>query len=256
MDSRRTLLTGFLWVIFTVSAEAHAQDSIVMLSGVIYNESFQPVAATHVINLNTYAGDATDSLGIFSLPVFPGDTLMIRNIVYRDTLVPAARLIEVPYITLRVAYYPIEEAKIFPWGSTYGDFREAIIKMPDRQTLGESMGLPRQDPEYVPFDMDEESIKSLHFLIHTPINFLYYNLSRKEKSRRKVYWLNRNKEKYEIFNDITSPESVSEITGLKGDALLEFLAFLYQQMDCDFKCDEFSIFSEIYKLWEAYQHPE
>ena len=256
MYSRRTLSAGLLWTILAVSAEAQAPDSAIILTGVIYNESFKPVAATHVIDLNTFAGTVTDSLGIFMMPVFPGDTLLIRNIVYRDTLVPVVRMMKERYINLRLAYYPIEEAKIFQWGSTYGDFREAITSMPNRQTLGESMGLPRQDPDYVPFDMNEELIKSPYFLFHTPVYYLYYNLSRKEKSRRKVYWLNRNREKYELFNKIVSPESISDITGLKGDALLEFLAFLYQQMNCDFKCDEIRIYTEIYELWEVYQQLE
>ena len=118
-------MTGFLWMFLAVPSEAQAPDSSFFLTGIIYNESFRPVPATHVINLHTHAGDVSDSLGIFRLPVFQGDTLLIRNIVYRDTLVPVAMILEDRYIRLRRAYYPIQEAREFTWGSTYDDFRDA-----------------------------------------------------------------------------------------------------------------------------------
>ena len=85
-------MAGVLLMLVAAPLNAQVPDSAFFLTGILYNESFQPVTATHVINLNTHAGDVSDSLGIFRLPVHSGDTLLVRNIMYMDTLVPVARI--------------------------------------------------------------------------------------------------------------------------------------------------------------------
>jgi hypothetical protein len=172
--------------------------------------------------------------------------------VYRDTLVSVDLFLRSGYITLRQAIYPLEEARIFEWGSTYGDFRSAIIEMPDQQTLGESMGLPRQDPDHIPYEMDEEVLKSTAFLFTSPVSYFYHKYNKNAKSSRKVYWLEKNREKHEAFNAMISQESISEITGLSGEPLMEFMSYLFQRMVCDFKCSEFQVYSEIHGHWKVY----
>ena len=53
---------------------AGPDSSTWVFSGIICNDTYHPVSATHVINLNNHAGDVTDSLGIFRLPVQAGDS--------------------------------------------------------------------------------------------------------------------------------------------------------------------------------------
>jgi len=238
----------------TASLFSQDSDSSFNFTGIIYNQTFEPIAATHVINVNTQRGDVSDSLGIFTLTVHLGDTLWFRNIAFQETLAPVVGILEQRYIILKSVFYPLKEAQIFPWGSSYEDFSEAVINTPAPQTLGESLGLPRQDPDYIPFDMDQSRIKSAGFLLSSPISFLYYNLSKKEKNRRKLFWNKKNQESHERFDAIVSAESLSNITGLSGDQLVEFMAYLYQRMVCDYKCTELKIYSEIFAHWDVYQH--
>jgi hypothetical protein len=254
MEIRKVPVSGILLLCFSAVLFGQNGDSVRWLCATVYNRSFEPVPACHVINLNSHAGDVTDSLGIFCLPVSPGDSLLVSNIAYRDTVVRLEGMGPERIILIRHIYYPLEEARIFEWGATYGDFRQAIIHMPDQQTLGESMGLPRQDPDYIPFDMNESYLKSTNFLIHSPLSYLYYNLSRKEKSRRWVFWQGKDREGHEAFETIVSPESLSEVTGLEGEELLEFMSYLFQRMVCDFKCSEIDIYEEIYSHWEVYRN--
>lgn len=253
MCTRSILLAGFLLIVSLHQVSAQVPDSVFQLSGIIYDDLFHPVPASHVINMNSHAGDVTDSLGIFRLPVHMSDTLLVRNIAFQDTLVPVIRIIEVKNIRIKRKFYPLQEARIFEWGSTYNDFMEAIIEMPNQQTLGESMGLPQQDPDYIPYDMNEEALKSTAFLVTSPVSYFYYKFSKKEKSARKVYWLEKNREKHELFDKIISPDNISGITGLTGTELQAFLAFLHERMACDFKCTELRIYIEIHGLWEVYQ---
>lgn len=232
---------------------AQDPDSLFNMVGIVYDEQFFPVPATHVINLHSHLGDVTDSLGIFHLPVRLSDTLLIRNIAFRDTLVTVGNLSGQRHIMIKRRYYELQEARIFEWGSTYGDFREAIIEMPNQQNLGESMGLPRQDPDHIPYEMNEEALKSPAFLLSSPVSYFYHNFSRQARSARKVYWLEKNRTLHEAFEAVMGSDNISSITGLKGKELQDFMAFLYARMVCDFKCTELQLYTEIYGLWDVYK---
>lgn len=253
MILRSIIIVSILTLIIHTKLNGQAMDSSFILSAIVYDGSFRPVPATHVINLNTHQGDVTDSLGIFHLVVNLTDTLLVRNIVFQDTLVPVYLVNDPKFIVLSSKRYLLLEARIFEWGSTYSDFKEAVIEMPNQQTLGESMGLPRQDPDYVPLEMDEKAIKSVGFLLTSPISYFYQNFSKEAKSARKVYWLKKNQVNQEHFNELISGEQLTEITSLAGDDLTEFQAFLVQRMVCTSKCTDLQIFEEVFALWKVYQ---
>lgn len=247
----RALLLIIL-ALMTSIAFSQETDSVFMISGLIYNRDYQPVEATHVININNYAGDVSDSLGIFRLPVSMGDTLLISNIAYMDTLVAFSSLGDSRIVFISETSYDLPGAKVFDWGSSYRDFKDAVVHRPQAQGLREQLGLPGQDPDYVPYNMDESHVESLGLLFTSPITYFYENFNRKARNRRKVYWLLRNRELHEIFNEITSPDNLSNITGLEGDELLKFMAFLFEKMECDHHCDELHIYSEIHAIWDLY----
>jgi len=150
-------------------------------------------------------------------------------------------------------YYPLQEALVFVWGSSYDDFKEAFLDLPTDQTLGATLDLPQQDPEYVPLEMDEKAVKSAGLLLTSPITFFYQNFNKKAKSARKVYWLERNREKVEMFEGIVNGENLAQITGLSGPKLLEFQSFLLERMVCNFNCTELDIYKEIHGLWTVFQ---
>ena len=181
------------------------------------------------------------------------DTLLVRNIAFFDTLVPVLLVHHPKFIQLSSRRYLLQEARIFEWGSSYSDFKEAVIEMPNQQTLGESMGLPRQDPDYVPLEMDEKAVKSAGFLLSSPISYFYQNFNKEAKSARKVYWLKKNQAKQEHFDQLVSPENLSEVSGLTGDELLEFQAFLFQRMVCTSNCTDLQVYEEVFALWKVFQ---
>jgi len=249
------LILPILCVLILIQSRLIAQtpDTILQLTGIVYDEFYRPVSASHVININTNKGDVTDSLGMFHIRVHISDTLLIRNIAFRDTLIPALDAQINRHIRLRRRRYELEEARIFEWGATYDDFRAAFIEMPVQQSLGASMGLPRQDPEKVPVEMDEEAIKNVGLLLTQPISYFYYNFSKHAKSARKVYWLEKNQDKQDQFEAIITAENLSEITGLTGPELEDFQIFLSRRMVCDMKSSELEVLNEIHGLWKVYQ---
>jgi hypothetical protein len=249
------MLIPVIGMLFLIQQSSKAQDpdSVFDLTAVIYDELYIPVSATHVINMNTHLGDVTDSLGIFSLPVHLDDTLLVRNIAFRDTLIPVKVVETTRHVRLQRMLYPLLEARVFEWGSSYEDFQEAFKGMPMQQSLAASLDLPRQDPEKVPLEMNEKAVKSAGLLLTSPVSFFYYNFSRHAKSARKLYWLEKDQEKQDLFEAVTGPENLAEITGLQGSELEEFQLFLYPRMQCDRNCPELDLLNEIYGLWELYR---
>ena len=253
MSDWRVILALLALLLVQPGLKAQSADTVWSLYGLIYDDLYVPVPATHVVNINTGRGDVSDSLGIFSLEVRDSDTLLILNIAFRDTLVDVASVAANRHIVLQRKLYPLNEARIFVWGSSYADFKEAFIEMPVQQSLGASLGLPEQDPEYVPLEMDEKEVKSAGLLLTSPITFFYQNFNKKAKSARKVYWLEKHRQKHEMFESIVNGENLSEITGLSGPELLAFQSFLLERMVCDFQCTELEIYKEIYGLWKVFQ---
>lgn len=253
MFYRSIILSCIILVASQFHLSSQSIDSTMILSGIVYDEDFYPVPASHIINLNSHQGEVSDSLGIFNLPVKLTDTLLIRNIAFKDALVPVSQIFDQKFIIIKRKYYDLQEAKIFQWGSSYTDFKEAVVKMPNQQTLGESMGLPRQDPDYIPFEMNEEAIKSFGFLITTPISYLYHNFNKHARSARKVFWLQKNDAQHKVFNEILDRENISSITGLTGTDLQNFRTYLNGRLICDYRCTELQIYTEIHANWEIYQ---
>lgn len=256
MGFRGLFLILLIHLISWIIISGQDSDSVFILNGIVYDEAYQPVPASHIINMNTRAGDVTDSLGIFNIPVHRTDTLLVRNIAFRDTLVSVDMLGVRKIIRIRPTYYLLREVKIFEWGSNYDDFRKAVIEMPDRKTLGESLGLQRQDPDYIPLEMDEEAVKNPLLLLHSPVTFFYYNYNKHVRSARKVYWLKKNRDKQLRFDSLMSLENLKSITGLSGVDLMRFRSYLYQAIQCDMNCTDLQVYEEIYQLWETYRKLE
>ncbi|MCF8225953.1 MAG: hypothetical protein K9J30_08750 [Bacteroidales bacterium] len=221
--------------------------------GVVYDENLKPVPYTHVISRLTGIADVTDTLGIFILRVLPRDQLSFYNLAYHDTTVNIDTSYTGFYLKLKRKRYPLKEAKIFNWGSTYEDLLNEVERQGVPDDLGEQLGLPSQDPDLIPFEMDEKKIKSPGFLIMSPVSFLYYNLSRKAKGARRAFKLEQDRELLERFRKVISKDNISDITGLAGEELEAFIIFLNMRMSCDHKCDEFELLSEIHSVWKIYQ---
>lgn len=235
-------------------------DSVIRISGSIHDSQGNPLPYTHVINLITKSGTTADSSGIFKIKAKHADVLYFNNLAFIDTSVVINKNQNYLEIKLSRRKYAIPEVKIFEWGSTYEDFKQALLKMPLKKTVAEKLKLPQQDPNLIPYYLDSDLISSARFLYNSPIDFLYLNLNKTEISRRKVYDLIKNKEQIEKFNKIYSHTNISGITGLKDKELLEFMVYLESRFECDYRCSEIQITKELFMHWNHYKkymlHPK
>jgi hypothetical protein len=243
------------FLIFIPSQKIFPQypDSIRSIMGSVNDANGNPLPLTHIINLNVKSGTITDSSGTFKINAKYGDILLIKNLAFIDTAVTIlVNQRHIP-IFLNQKKYSIPEVKIFEWGSTYEDFKQALLKMPVQESLGEKLNLPRQNPDITPFYLDSEYLSSIAFLVSSPLNYLYYNYNKTEISRRKVYELNKDKNLIDKFNKLYSYKNISYITGLKDQALLDFMIYLETRFDCDYHCSEMEIITELFLQWDNYK---
>lgn len=252
MCPRHVCIAGLICLFGLPGLSARGDGPGGNLSGIVYDHRYRPLPGTHIFNLSNQRGATCGALGIFRIPAAGSDTLLITNVAYRDTLVEAKRIFEKGYILLQRAYHELPVVQIFPWGASYDDFRKAVLEMPAQRALGESLGLPRAKPGHVPYEMDTLLIRSSGFALTSPLSYLYLNFSRKARSARKVYWLEKDRLKHEAFNELTSRENLSAITGLEGGELTSFIAYLEEHMSCDIHCSELAVLSEIFTLYKAY----
>jgi hypothetical protein len=232
----------------------HGQNSKLAFrfTGIVYDENYIPLPYTHVIASGTGEGDMTDSLGIFTLYIRENDKLSFYNITRQDAVVSVNKNNTTFFIKLKQRVYLIPEARIFNWGSTYDEFIDEVNRQGVPQSRGAEIGLPQQDPDAIPFDLDEKKIKSAKFFFSSPVSYLYHNLSKYEKSVRKAYKLDKDREFIEAFEAILSSENISKITDLKGKELETFMIYLNSNLSCNYFCGEIELYSEILTIWEKY----
>jgi hypothetical protein len=193
-----------------------------------------PVEYAHIMNYSQRMNAYSDSSGLFSLPVNPGDTLVLsavgyyfRKIVATDSLLSTApRLV----FSIIPRAYEINEARIYSLG-TYSEFRQRVIRMerPKTQTdlLAENIAelsrvVAKEAYEKAMQSRKLDGITFFSIPIRSPEEMERLRLAKimeKENIRNEIY---------EKFN----PEVIKKITGLKDDdVVIEFMVF------CDFPDD-------------------
>ena len=248
-----TLITCLFFLLLGIQVFSQTDIKAYEFTGIVYDEGFNPIPYTHVIAEGTGQGDVTDSLGIFTLYIRETDRLFFYNLTCEDSSIIVQKDISAFNIRLKRRIYLLKEAKVFDWGSSYGDFLQEAKRQGPAKGQGEKIGLPVQDPEVIPFDMDEKRLKSPGFLISSPISFFYYNFSKREKAARKAFKLKQNEDEIDIFQQTLSQQNISSITSLEGEELEDFILYLNDRITCTFKCSELEILSEIFNIWSTYK---
>jgi len=108
----------------------------------------------------------------------------------------------------------------------YEDFKRKFLAL-KLNNLPLDIGLPKAKPG-TPQLLDDNYIKSFWFALNSPFSFLYYNLSKTERSRRRVYELRNEKEQYSIIDQKINRQKIQIWTSLPEKDLDAFILF------CDF----------------------
>jgi hypothetical protein len=245
----------FLRVFVLANTICHAQapDSLKRISGYICNETSDPLFCSHVINVSNGRGSTSDTNGKFTINAGITDSILFRNLAYHDLIISAGDFREGDTIHMLIKLYAIKEVKIFEWGSTYADFKAKVKSMPVTENMGEKLGLPQQTGNPIPNYRNPDVLSNPLFAYTNPVDFLYFNLNKKERSIRKVMEFKQNEDLIRKFESVYNRVGIGALTGLANEELDKFMIYLNLHFKCDFNCTEIQIVSEIYMHWKNYR---
>lgn len=201
-----------------------------VLSGKAYDKHNQRnIPYAHIINRSTISGTISDSAGVFRIHAEPGDTLFVSAMGYQFDIVTidsvkndtSFKVFLVPraYMLPEVVIYELD---------TYEKFQKRFATVQVEDDRYHVPGLPHLKPGGVPLLRDTNYIRSPIFALNSPVSFLYYNLSRKERNKRKYYQILQKDQKAQQARQRYTDDLLIEITGINEEEIDEFLRF------CDF----------------------
>jgi len=114
------------------------------------------------------------------------------------------------------------------------------------------IGLPKAKPG-IPQLLDESFIKSLGFALNSPISFFYYNFSKVERSRRRVFELRHEKEQYAVIDSKINRHKIQYWTGLKEGNLDKFILFCNFSFNYMLTVSEYDLILKVKEKFEEFK---
>ena len=208
-------------LVMFVTTGTTASNEIMQDGIVIDSVTGTPIPFVHILNESSRKGYISDSAGEFHVALNRGDTLVFISLGYMGKVIIADSSLKTVLLLPRA--YKIDEVSIQSIRS-YEQFKRDFLQIePEKEKKIE--GLPEGKPIDIPILLDTSYIKSDAFLVLHPLSYLYYNFSKEEKSKRKVFYLKRQEGEKIIIDRKYNRSIVSEITGLEGDELTNFIGF-------------------------------
>ncbi len=186
----------------------------------------EEIIGTHIRNLSSDKLAIADEYGKFRLPVQVGDTLMLSNVGYQvlgwvaEESWFAEERVE---FLLPVDTVYLEEVVIgeFP---EYTRFKQMIVNAEVEDTSFWYHGVPQPSMEEHTV-LEKKEFTNPVFIATHPISFLHNAFSKKEKEKRKMQQISKNKHITTKARQKFTREWVGEMTKLQGDQLTDFIAF-------------------------------
>ena len=200
------------------------------LSSRVYDGiTFQPLAGASVYNINTKKFAFTDKEGHFVIQVSKNDTLIISKSVYRQLVVEINDKIFYGAEDFFLYYKStmLKEVRIFAINPSYEGFKKDIVemKLPDYYDRAHDVQLSEFEKANATYQPNGNFLSLGGKLTTSPISFLYDKYSRKSKMQQLYNEMQFYEQEVERVQDKYNREIVQELTGLKGEELINFMMF-------------------------------
>jgi hypothetical protein len=213
-----------------------------------------PVEGVHLVNTSANVMSISDANGRFNLVANEGDTIIVSNINFNTKQFIVSKQ-EFLKISLNPAIVQLEEVRVSNMPDTEAEFRKKIIDMgeiADENFVPFGMK-PNKPKGKIPKNYDPNYTKSLGYAINKPVSFIVKKLSKSHKNKVKYYEIVANQGNVIANNKKYNSEIVTELTGLKGDKLVQFMQYL--DLDPAFvkRSSEYEIASRILKEYDSFK---
>ena len=217
------------------------------------SQTNQPVRFAHIYNESKRYGTISDSAGTFTITANKGDTLIFIALGYLGKYhqVSPENIKDKSIAYLSPRTFEIPEVSIeFP--RTYLQFKQAMLAVDTREGLI-MPELPRYNEFKTPYLLDTNIIYSGAFRIWHPVSGFYYKHSKREKSKRKVWYMQQQQMKQARVDEKYNRELVKKQTGFEGDDLINFMGFCNFTFNYLFESSPIEIVMAIEEKEEAFR---
>lgn len=221
---RLWLIVGILCCLSAVFAQQKKYTARVF-DGITY----QPLSGASVYNMNTQKFAFTDKNGRFTIELSLNDTLIISKSTYRQHVAVIDQKLFYGFEDFFLYYKAtmLKEVTIIGINPSYEGFKKDIVtlELPDYYKRMEETQLSEWQKANAAFKPDGNILSLGGKVTLSPISFLYDKYSHKGKMGRLYNEMLDYEDEMERIQQKYNRELVSEITGLQGDELLDFMMY-------------------------------
>jgi hypothetical protein len=204
-----------------------------------------PVVYCNVFNESKRTAKISDTNGVFKIRASEGDTLVFMAMGYLGkTFIVNDIHNHLPVnIQLEIRTYEIEALE-FTMPRTYSGFKKAFMEMehPQDRPIED---LPEYNPYIRPKLLDTNYVYSRNFKIFHPVSGYYYKHNKLEQSKRNVRYLEEQELLQPEVDAKYNKELITQVTGFKGDTLLNFILYCNFSFNYLYQSTELEIIEEI-----------
>lgn len=253
------VLSFLLFLLLSWAFMAHGQAKLpeneqktTIKGEVINKESGERIPYVHVIDKTTNQGTSTDQLGRFEIRINKTDTLIFSAVGFdKDTLLLSEMEVNVDGISqilLSPSTLELAPIEVFAYKDEAA-FKQAILdlKLPEENSHniiipGASTGPPK--------DLTGK------FALASPLTAVQNLFSKEAKELRKYQEVLKNYPQQKLIREKYNRQVVEEITGLKDDALNDFMLFCNVSDDFIIKANEYEIVLAVNKCYKDFLKKE
>jgi len=218
------LIIGILCCLMAVQAQ-HKRYAARVFDGITY----QPLVGASVYNANTQKFAFTDKNGRFEIDLSVNDTLIISKSIYRQHVAVIDKKLFYGYEDFFLYYKAtmLKEVTIIGINPSYEGFKKDIVtlQLPDYYKRMEEAQLSEWQRANATYKPNGNVLSLGGTATLSPISYLYDKYSRRGKMSRLYNEMLSYEDEIDRIQQKYNREIVSELTGLQGDELLDFMMY-------------------------------
>ncbi len=191
--------------------------------------TYQPLSGASIYNANTQKFAFTDKNGRFEIDLSLNDTLIISKSIYRQHVAVIDKTLYYGFEDFFLYYKAtmLKEVTIIGLNPSYEGFKKDIVtlELPEYYKRMEEAQLSEWQRANATFKPDGNILSLGGQVTMSPISYLYDKYSKKSKMNRLYNEMLSYEDEVERIQQKYNRELVSELTGLQGDELLDFMMY-------------------------------
>jgi len=217
---------------------------LVQLEGKLVNQiDGTSVSYAHIVNMRDHSGTTAGEDGSFSIEMLNIDSLAVSAIGYQRK-----------YIHIPSDYYKSNELIVFRLEPKRYAIGEVTVN--DKYPKLNLYGLPTGKPDSIPPELrgdDFNEKPKWYNAVFSPVSFMHYHLSKKEKEKRNVRNEIISQKSWKRISVYYNRDTLMKITGLKEQEVDSFMIYFNAKSPLNNQSTEFDVLDAILIEFRKYK---